>query len=81
MHYTKVVLNEETVMMTQRIAYSGTDAQYIGYAPPGTAEDEAGWIIHKLIYDSNSLMVSKLFAGGSKAFDKVWQDRAEYSYV
>ena len=80
MHYTKAFLNEETVLLKQRVAYSGTNAEYIGYAPPGSAENEAVWIIHKLTYVS-SLMTKKDFADGSKAFDKKWSERTGYTYA
>jgi len=80
-HYTNVML-EETLLLTQRIAYNSDGyEQYIGYARPGADESDDQWVIHQLVYDTSNRMVSKLFAGGSKAFDKRWTERASYEYV
>ena len=74
-------VGEGSIVLKQRIAYSGSNAQYIGYADPGTSENENGWMIVKLTYNSSNLMTDKDFAGGSKAFDKCWAERAGYSYA
>lgn len=72
---------EESLMLQQRIAYSGSNAEYLGYADPGVGENEAGWLIVKWTYDSSSNGTKKTFADGSKAFDKIWTDRAGYEYA
>lgn len=50
------------------------DSPYIGAAQIGTAENAAGWQIFK----SNSTGLS--YADGTDAFEKVWNDRATYTY-
>ena len=72
---------EESLLLQQRIAYSGTNAQYIGYADPGVPDDKPLWLIYQLEYDSNSNVVAKRFASGTKAFDKIWDNRGDYSYA
>jgi YD repeat-containing protein len=78
--YSKSFL-EESLLLKQRIAYSGANAEYMGYADPGASEDDAAWLIVKWTYDSNSYAVAKNFADGSKAFDKVWAERDSYTYA
>ncbi len=80
MNYLPITI-EGSIMLQQRIEYSGSNAEYIGYANPGVAETDNEWLIVKLTYDSSNLMTKKVFADGSKAFDKSWQDRAGYSYA
>lgn len=52
-------------------------AGYVGEAAPGTAEDAENWRIYK--FDTSS-GVSITYAEGQNAFDKVWDDRAGYTY-
>jgi hypothetical protein len=78
--YTQVML-EETLLLTQRIAYNSDGyEQYIGYARPGADEGSDEWLIHELIYDTSNRMVQKLFAEGSKSFNQKWTARASYEY-
>ena len=73
---------EETLLLTQRIEYNSSGyAQYIGFAPVASAETNEAWLIHELIYDSSNRMLEKLFADGSKSFDKAWSERTNYTYV
>lgn len=55
-------------------------AAYIGYAEPGTAKSSPKWQIRKITYDANGAMTDVQFANGTNKFDKVWNDRATYSY-
>lgn len=65
----------------QRIAYDGNDnPEYLGQALPGTTSAAQGWSIRKISYDVNLNPVAILFAEGSIDFDKVWDDRASYSF-
>jgi len=64
-----------------RIDYAGgLVAIYIGFAQPGTAEDETGWKIMKLTYDANSNMTQLDWANSDAEYDKIWDSRAGYSY-
>jgi len=53
--------------------------KYHGEATPGTAQDGSGWRIRKYTY-SNSQATKVELASGNSMFDKVWDDRATYSY-
>ena len=80
MHFTNIML-EETLLLTQRIAYNASGyEEYIAYARPGADEGDKQWLIHKLIYDTSNRMTQKLFADGSKGFNKKWTKRASYEY-
>ena len=64
----------------QKIDYvGGSDPIYIGYAEPGTPTGSENWLIFKCNYSASNL-VSKLAAGGSKAFNSEWDERAGYTY-
>ena len=64
----------------KNIAYSGTNAEYIGIALPGTADSSAGWQIRKVTYNGDNNPTDIDFANNSTKFDKSWDDRSSYSY-
>lgn len=65
----KNITNHETI---------DENTEIIGEANPGTADNVAGWFIYKRFVDSG---IEKIrFAEGSRKFDKVWNDRASYTY-
>ena len=53
--------------------------EYVGFAKPGTAEDEAGWMIIKQTFVGN-VMTERNFAGGSAAFTNKWSLKETYTY-
>ena len=62
-------------------ANSPVRVQYLGRAIPGTATSVAQWQIRKYTYDSTTAnIVSIQFAGGVNDYNKVWDDRASYTY-
>jgi hypothetical protein len=79
MRFSKSFL-EESLVLQQRIAYTGANPEYLGYADPGVADNEEGWLIVKWTYDVNTYAETKKFADGSKAFNKAWSERANYDY-
>lgn len=52
---------------------------YIGIATAGRATTEASWFIKKLAYSGNNLS-GIACASGQITFDKVWDNRATYTY-
>lgn len=70
--------------VTDIITFLSYDAnlnvEYIGKAAAGSAGADAAWQITNLIYDVNQNVTQVLYADGNKKFDKVWNDRASYSY-
>jgi hypothetical protein len=74
---------ESSIMLDVVVDYSArTDGQpvYIGYRMPGVAESAVGWLIFKCIYDDSNNFLRKVAAGGENQFDKVWDNRASYTY-
>jgi len=72
-----------TVLLTQAIAVNASNlSEYIGwtYAGSGTATSSAIWRIQKIGYDSNSMVSGIGWADGSIEFNKVWANRATYTY-
>ena len=64
-----------------QIAYDvDENIEYIGKAAPSSATSESVWQIIKLEYDINQNIEQKLYAKGTKLFDKIWNDRADYAY-
>jgi YD repeat-containing protein len=64
------------------IEYNVTNlAIYVGEAQPGTSKGSPNWRIMKLDYDANNNLILKRFADGSKNFNKIWDNRATYTYL
>ena len=53
---------------------------YIGEADPNTATSAALWRIQRVTIADGSDDIQVEWAGGTSAFDKVYDDRASYSY-
>jgi len=64
---------------TVAIEYIGNNPIYIGEAKPGTPKSAVGWRIKKITYDGNN-PIDIQWASGTKTFDKIWDNRADYSY-
>lgn len=73
-------INEDHLIVNCENDGSG-NAIYIGKAKPGTADDDAGWQIAKCTYDANGSLLTKRWANGTPNLDKVWDNRADPSYV
>jgi len=61
----------------------GDEPVYIGEAKPGTLNNEAAWRIYCYIYETiagDLEMVGLRYAEGTTAFDKIWDERADYDY-
>ena len=56
------------------------NVEYWGYAQPGTGTSEAAWKLIQITKDSNGLMISKLFAGGSCAYSNIYDNRTTLTY-
>lgn len=64
-----------------KMAYSDGKLTYLGYSLPGYGADAAASIIMKFTYDISGNMTSGLWADASLNFDKVWDNRAGYTYT
>ena len=61
---------------------SGTEILYQGEAEPGTANATAKWRIKKFTYDAGTNNIATVrWASGTDFFDKVWDNRATYTYA
>ena len=66
---------------SRQLDYDGAgNLLYYGRALPGTALSAANWAIMKLDYDLNENVTSIRWAGGTKEFEYVWDNRASLSY-
>lgn len=52
---------------------------YLGMALPATATSAATWQIRKFLYTGANL-TSTLYAGGTRQFNNIWDNRASLSY-
>jgi len=52
---------------------------YVGKAQIGSATDQAVWQIRKAVI-INDTSASITWAGGEDSFNKIWDDRASYTY-
>ena len=64
---------------TEAYESSSNRVVYHGFASPGTAKSAAGWAIRKFIY-SGFDVTDVQWAGGTAAFNSVWDNRASYTY-
>ena len=55
------------------------DPVYMGRAKPGSLASSPCWQIRKFSYSGISL-ISIQWASGTAIYDKVWDDRATYTY-
>jgi hypothetical protein len=66
----------------QRVAYdANSNAEYIGWAAPGTATSDSKWRIIKNTYDVSNRFTGSGFPSGSPAFTYVWDSRAGYTFL
>ena len=69
----------ETVFAV-RVEYNADGTElYVGEASPGTLDANSGWRIKKLTY-TNQQVTKVEWASGDSQFDKIWDNRATYSY-
>ena len=67
--------------LTSVVAYNGAgDPEYIGLAAPGSSKAAAVWQIEKVIYNGSANPTDFQYAGGSAAFNQVWNNYAALSY-
>jgi len=68
------------VLQTKMDNLGGDNPIYIGESVPGTSPATARWRIEMHTYTGTDLTIIA-WANGSKKFDKVWDDRATYTYI
>jgi hypothetical protein len=56
----------------------GSGSYYLGFFAAGGSETTESCLIVK--YTVSGAITRKLYAGGSRLFNKVWNDRAGYAY-
>lgn len=67
--------------LTTLIAYDASDnPEYIGKARTGSATSSGAWQIMKITYDVDGNPTEIEYASGETEFNKIWDDRASYSY-
>jgi hypothetical protein len=65
--------------LTEKIDKPSSDVTYFGQAKLGTADDDAGWLISRVLKDGS--LISTQYANGSRRFNQKWSDRATLTYV
>ena len=53
---------------------------YVGEASAGSTSANAVWRIKNFLYDGSSNLTNIVWASGTNAFDKIWDNRTSYSY-
>lgn len=69
---------EEEMKYAKRTDFVGTDVVYKGEAVPGTAENASGWRISRISFVGED--IEELWAEGTADFNKMWSERASYTY-
>jgi len=72
-------MGEVNPKFTKLIDYAGgSNPVYAGWAFPGTATSSAKWKIKKFVYSGSN--VYEYWADYSNQFNKIWDNRATYTY-
>ena len=71
---------EEDMVYAKRIDFLDENTIYRGEAPVGTSDSSPNWRI-RLVNSAEDGHVSERWASGNANFDKVWADRASYTYL
>lgn len=86
-HYNEAEAYSRDVGLDMKSAYdANNNAIYVGKAYPGALTSQEKWQIYKMEYDANNNMTSLRWAKrsdkpvASDEFDKVWTERANYTY-
>ena len=58
----------------------GSDLIYFGETYPGTSPATARWRIRKYTWSGTNPAITS-WANGTKEFDKIWDNRATYTYI
>lgn len=68
-------------LYTTKIEYDASNNPiYIGDAVPGTLTSTSVWRIKKLTYDASNNPTDIQWADGNTNFDKIYDNRATYTY-
>lgn len=71
-------LNDKLFFEPKQIDEANANVVHKGFANPGAQNVDAVWAIQKII--NNKDVLTYLWAGGNKNFDKVWNDRKVLVY-
>ena len=77
-HFFFQVLQESSPYEVKTDVVSST-LMYVGYATVGLGTDESGWQIFRM-QETSSGSLTKTYANRTSDFDKVWDDRATYTF-
>ncbi len=69
---------DEVAANDKEVDFVGSDVIYKGDAAPGSALSAPVWRIKKVTFVGEDL--SEKYANGSALYDKVWNNRASYTY-
>lgn len=73
------VTTEEAIVYSKRIDFINDNLLYRGEAEVGSSEASALWRIRKITIGIDGDIV-ETWASGSADFNKIWADRATYTY-
>lgn len=78
-------LVEDEIVYSKRVDFIGIvgtdEVLYRAEAAPGTTESQAFWRIRKILLAEADGDVTETWADGTAAFDKIWTNRATYTYL
>jgi hypothetical protein len=72
---------EEEAVYAKRVDFVSDYLLYRAEAAVGSADASPVWRIRRITFAEADGDVTEQWAGGSAAFDKVWNDRLTYGYV
>ena len=81
--YPTLVHEDNALKTVKAVNSAGTGSdlpEYVGWTAPGSATSAAAWRIKKITYDANDKITDIQWADGNIGDDKIFDDRASYSY-
>lgn len=73
------IVSEESEVYAKKTDFVGDSVIYRGEAPPGTLGSTTGWRIRRITLAADG-DVDEAWASGNASFDKIWDNRAGYTY-
>jgi hypothetical protein len=74
------IQSDDTMPLSKRIDFVSENLIYKGESNPGTVDSASGWRIHRLVIAPDG-DVTETWAEGNANMDKVWDNRATYTFI
>lgn len=74
------LVGDQAINAKQRIDYANATTIYIGFGAPGALEANPAWQIRRQTLDGSGRTTEINFAGGTVAYEQIWNNRTTLNY-